>query len=286
MKGTFPPVWCNILGKHTAALSRLIQLTAIIYFAYAFYRLYIYFTDWLEPPEYMIYAIFAAIIVGIGILMFDEVYKPSVDYVRWAFLTGVGLLSLIIGIFFTFFPEFRTDFPLSGIWPRALIFILLGLIVLIESLLVRRDVIPGTTGVNSDTVGPIILKFAAMFGLAWGIYQLAWVVVPVLRGLELISILPLFLSALGFVLTGLSLVIYYEREKRQPHFRGRRFPLLMSLLLTLMILPLLATYLYIYLVLTLPNTLELLVNAIIGLATAVALLGTSFYIIYHPTKAR
>ena len=286
MEGTYPPVWCNILGKHTSSLSRLIQLTAIIYFAYAFYRLYVYFTEWIEPPAYMIYAIFAAIIVGIGILMFDEVYKPANDYVRWAFLTGVGLLSLIIGIYFTFFPEFRTNFPISGIWPRAFVFIILGLFVLIESILVRRDVIPGTTGVNRDTVGPLLLKFAAMFGLAWGTYQMAWVVVPVLRGVVLTSILPLFLSALGFILAGLSLVIYYERQKRQPHFRGRRFPLIMSLLLTLMILPLMATYLYIYLVLALPNTLELLVNAIAGLATAIALLGTSFYIIYHPTKAR
>ncbi|MDO8055235.1 MAG: hypothetical protein Q6361_00095, partial [Candidatus Hermodarchaeota archaeon] len=264
------------MGKHTSSLSRLIQLTAIIYFAYAFYRLYIYFTNWLEPPEYMIYAIFAAIVVGIGILMFDEVYKPSADYVRWAFLTGVGLLSLVLGLFFTFFPEFRTNFPLSGIWPRALIFILLGLIVIIESLLVRRDVIPGTTGVNSDTVGPIILKFVAMFGLAWGIYQMAWVLVPVFRGVVLTSILPLFFSALGFVLSGLSLVIYFENNKRKPQFRARRFPLLMSLILTLMILPLLTTYLYIYLVLALPNALELLVNAIIGLATTVALLISSF----------
>ena len=234
----------------------------------------------------MIYAIFAAIIIGIGILMFDEIYKPANDYVRWAFLTGVGLLSLIIGIFFTFFPEFRTNFPLSGIWPRALIFILLGLIVLIESILVRRDVIPGTTGVNADTVGPLVLKFAAMFGLAWGTYQMAWVVVPVLRGVELISILPLFLSALGFVLSGLTQVSYYESHKRKPHFRARRLPLLMSLLLTLMILPLMTTYLYIYLVLAIPNTLELLVNAIIMIATTVALLASSFYIIYHPTKAR
>jgi len=286
MEGTYPLVWCNILGKHTSSLSRLIQFTAIIYFAYAFYRLYVYFTDWLEPPEYMIYTIFAAIIIGIGILMFDEIYKPATDYVRWAFLTGVGLLSLIIGLFFTFFPWFETGFPLSGIWPRAFIFIILGLIVLIESILVRRDVIPGTTGVNADTVGPLILKFAAMFGLAWGTYQMSWVVVPVLRGVELISIMPLFLSALGFVLSGLSLVIYFENNKRKPQFRARRFPLLMSLILTLMILPLLTTYLYIYLVLALPNALELLVNAIIGLATTVALLISSFYIIYHPTKAR
>jgi hypothetical protein len=234
----------------------------------------------------MIYAIFAAIIIGIGILMFDEIYKPANDYVRWAFLTGVGLFSLIIGIFFTFFPEFRTDFPLSGIWPRALIFILLGLIVLIESILVRRDVIPGTTGVNSDTVGPLLLKLAAMFGLSWGIYQMAWVVVPVLRDVALTSILPLFLSALGYVLSGLSLVIYYESQKRQPHFRARRFPLLMSLLLTLMILPLMTTYLVIYLILAIPNTLELLVNAIIMITTTMVLLGSSFYIIYHPTKAR
>jgi len=53
-----------------------------------------------------------------------------------------------------------------------------------------------------------------------------------------------------------------------------------------MILPLLTTYLYIYLVLPIPSTLELFVNAIVGLATTVAFLSTSFYVIYHPTKAR
>jgi hypothetical protein len=286
MEGTFTPVWCNILGKHTALLSRIIQLTAIIYFAYAFYRLYIYFTDWLPPPEYMIYAIFAAIFVGIGLLMYDEVYKPGHDFVRWAFLTGVGFFSLIIGIYFTLFPDFRTDFHLTGIWPRAFFFIVFGFIIIIESLLVRRDVIPGTTGVNADTVGPILLKIASMFTLAWGTYQMAWVIVPVLRGVALTSILPLFFSALGNVLAGLTLISYVENQKRKPHFRSRRLPLLMSLLLTLMILPLTTTNLYIYLVLAIPNTLELLVNAIIGLGTAILLLVTSFYIIYHPTKAR
>ncbi|MFX0168076.1 MAG: hypothetical protein ACFE89_01860 [Candidatus Hodarchaeota archaeon] len=274
------------MGKRTSLLSRLVQLTAIIYFVYGFYRLYVYFTGWLEPPEYMIYAIFATIIVGIGILVFDSVYKPGNDYVRWAFLAGVGLLSLIIGIFFMFFPEFKLDFQITGIWPRALFFIVMGLIVIIESLLVRRDVISGSTGVNNDTVGPLLLKFAAMFAFAWGIYQMAWVVVPVLRGVLLTSILPLFFSALGFVFAGLTLIVYVESQKRQPHFRARRFPLLMTLLLTLLILPITTTYLYIYLILAITETFTLFINALVGLVTTLALLITSFHIVHHPTKAR
>jgi hypothetical protein len=272
------------LAKNTNLLSRLLQLTAIVFFAFAIYRLYIYFTNWVLPPEYMIYAIFAAIIVGVAILIFDDVFKPGADYVGWAFLFGVGVLALLTGLLFTFFPYYIDTNPITTIWLRAFFFLIMGFIIIIESLLIRREVEPGDNGVNADTAGPLILKFAAIFVVAWGSYQMAWVLVPFFRGVDILSMIPLLLSALGNVLFGFLLIIYVETQRRQPHFRYRRFPLLISFLLLLMILPITSFYLTIYL--TLVPTLEFLFNGINGLAISLTLLFVSFYIVYHPTKAR
>ncbi len=281
-------MWCNALAKHSNLLSRLLQVTALIFFIYAMYRLYRYFTNWLPEPDYMILAVFAAIVISVGILTFDDVFKPGRDFVGWAFLFGVGFLSLLIGIIFVFFPYYPA--PLSAwfgpIWSRALFFMVMGLIIVIESLLVRREVIPGSHGLNSDTIGPIILKFAAVFGIAWGGYQMSWVIVPFLRNVNIFTLLPLLLSAIGFLLMGSLLVIYVETQKRQPHFRMRRFPLLLSFLLVLMILPNTAIYLTIYFNPALPQMTFLLFNAILGLGIGFTLSLTSFYIVYHPTKAR
>ncbi len=85
---------------------------------------------------------------------------------------------------------------------------------------------------------------------------------------------------------GSLLVIYVETQKRQPHFRMRRFPLLLSFLLVLMILPNTAIYLTIYFNPALPQMTFLLFNAILGLGIGFTLSLTSFYIVYHPTKAR
>ncbi|MFW9985711.1 MAG: hypothetical protein ACFFDJ_04010 [Candidatus Odinarchaeota archaeon] len=274
------------MAKHSNLLSRLLQLTALIFFIYALYRLYRYFTNWLLPSEYMIYAIFAAIVMGVGILIFDDVFKPGKDFVGWAFLTGLGFLSLITGILFIFFPYFPapTSLIAGPFWTRAVFFMIMGLIIIIESLLIRREVVPGEHGVTSDTIGPLLLKFTAIFTLAWGSYQMSWVLVPFLRNVPITSMLPLFLSALGNVLVGLILIIYVENQKRQPLFRLRRLPLFLSFLLVLMILPLTAFYISIYFV----NTLlfEILFNAIVGLALGLTFLVISFYIVYHPTKAR
>lgn len=271
------------LGKHSNLLSRLLQLTALIFFIFAIYRLYRYFTNWLTPPEYMIYAIFAAAIVGVSILIFDDVFKPGADFVGWAFLFGVGIFSLLTGLIFTFFPEFTQTNPITGIWLRAFFFLVMGIVLIIESFLVRREVVSVEHGLVADTVGPVILKFAATFGLAWGSYQMAWVLVPYFRGVPLINMMPLFLSALGFIFVSVVLVGYIETQNRQPFFRYRRFPLLMSFLLLLMILPVTTFYIVIFVEFT---NYELLFNAIFGLVVSLSILSTSLYIVYHPTKAR
>jgi hypothetical protein len=234
----------------------------------------------------MLYAIFLAIIIGTGILIFDDVFKPGLDYVGWAFLLGVGTLSLIIGIIFIFIPPY-TGAPsdlFGTIWSRAIFFMLMGVIIIIEALLVRREVVPGDHGLNSDTIGPIFLKFTAIFGLGFGGYQMAWVIAPYLRNVDIFTLLPLLLSALGFVLFCSILIIYVETQKRQPHFRLRRLPLLLSFLLLLMILPVTAIYIQVYFIN--PALIEILFNAIMALTLAITILLTSFYIVYHPTKAR
>ncbi|MFW9934509.1 MAG: hypothetical protein ACFFDU_03130 [Candidatus Thorarchaeota archaeon] len=277
------------MAKHTNLISRLLQLTALILYAFAGYRLYVYFTDWILPPEYMIYAIFAAIIIGTGILIFDSVFKPGKDYVGWAFLFGVGMLSLIFGILFFYFSDFDLGHPLFAVQERVFAFLVLGIIILIESLLVKREVIKGEHGVNSDTMGPLLLKFTGIFGLAFGAYQMSWVLVPFFRSVDIFILLPLLFSALGFVLTSGLLIIYVETQKRRPHFRMRRFPLLMSFILLLLILPNTAIYLQIFF--ANPDfanvvLMNLFLNAITALGLSLALLLTSFYIVYHPTKAR
>lgn len=248
--------------------------------------MYTYFIRWLPPPEFMLYAIFLAIIIGTGILIFDDVFKPGRDYVGWAFLLSVGVLSLIIGIVFYFIPPY-TGSPsdlFGSIWSRAIFFSVMGVIIIIEALLVRREVVPGDHGLTSDTTGPIFLKFSAIFSLAFGGYQMAWVIVPFLRNVDIITLMPLLLSALGFVLVCSILIIYVESQKRQPHFRMRRLPLLLSFLLSLMILPNTAIYIQVYLINS--AMIEILFNAIMALVLAVALLVTSLYLVYHPTKAR
>ncbi|MHA2315822.1 MAG: hypothetical protein ACXACF_11190, partial [Candidatus Hermodarchaeia archaeon] len=79
------------------------------------------------------------------------------------------------------------------------------------------------------------------------------------------------------------LLIYVETQNRQPHFRYRRFPLLMSFLLLLMIFPVTTFYIVVFVEFT---NYELLFNAVFGLAVSLAILSTSLYIVYHPTKAR
>jgi hypothetical protein len=231
----------------------------------------------------MIYAVFAAAIVGVSMLIFDDVFKPGTDFVGWAFLFGVGIFSLLTGIIFTFFPYFEDNNPITMIWLRALFFIVMGIIVIIESFLVRREVVQTDHGLVADTVGPVILKFTATFGLAWGSYQMAWVLVPYLRDVLLINMMPLFISALGFIIVSVLLLIYVETQNRQPHFRYRRFPLLMSFLLLLMLFPVTTFYIVVFVEFT---NYELLFNAIFGLAVSLAILSTSLYIVYHPTKAR
>jgi hypothetical protein len=52
----------------------------------------------------------------------------------------------------------------------------------------------------------------------------------------------------------------------------------------LMILPVTAIYIQVYLIN--PAMMEILFNVIMALALAIPILVTSFYLVYHPTKAR
>lgn len=273
----YSTMWCIILGKHTGLYSRLLQLTAFIIFFYSLYTLWLYHYFPQVPLEWMLYGILTSSTIAVGVLAFDDVFKPQDDFVGWRFLAGFGMLSLLIGVFFIFFPTFD---PLSNaffiIRTRAFAHLIFGVILLIESLLIRGDIGPGDHDVNSDTIGPLLLKFLSIFIIAWGVYHISEYIVPYLDGFPLTTNWQLLLSGLTSVLVGLVLVIYVERQKRQPRFRNRRLPLLMSFLLLLATLPLTTIFL------ALPHTFVLPIS--LGLSVSLVLI--SFYIVYHPTMSR
>lgn len=224
----------------------------------------------------MLYGILVTTMIAVGVLAFDEIFKPRDDYVGWAFLTGVGTLSLLFGIIFIFFPTYDLSHGLYLIRTRAFALILFGIIIIIESLLIRTEVVPSDTGVNSDTVGPILLKFASIFVIAWGVFHLSEYIVFFLGGLPITTNWQLLLSGSICILTGFVIIIYIETQKRQPRFRFRRLPLLMSFIMLLATLPLTTIYL------RLPYTFILP----IGLALSLMMVILSFYIVYHPISAR
>jgi hypothetical protein len=233
----------------------------------------------------MLYSVLMAMVVGTGVLCFDEGFKVKGELVGWAFLFGVGVLSLVTGIVFVFFPVFDLTHPIFRIPTSAFGFLLFGVILVVESLLVRRAVAAGKHGVNADTVGPILLKMTGIFVLLWGIYPLVWVLTAFLYlGVSPSQLWQLTLLGFGSVLVGFVQVAYVESQKRKPQFRRRRLPLLFSFIMLLTALPLAAIFVasleagFLFV----PTTLMLPVSLALGLA----LIFESFYLIYHPVAVR
>jgi hypothetical protein len=265
------------MANQANTLSRVLQITAIIIFIIGFWRLYNYFYDLVEQgSSYILYTVLILTVIGVGVLLFDEVYKPHDTYVGWAFLFGVSILSIILGIVFVFIPTFEI-YPTTFVHLRVLILIILGVVILIESLAARNIASSEDHGVNSDTVAPLLLKTASQFTIAWGIYQLSWVLVANLKfSIDYSLLWQFLLLSISSILSGLILIIYVESEKRQPHFRARRLPLLISFLMLVTALPITGVSLAIPSAYLLP----------ISFALGIALIIISFYFVYHPVKAR
>ncbi len=265
------------MANSANTLSRVLQITAIMIFIIGFWRLYNYFFDLVEQgSSYILYTVLILAVIGVGVLLFDEIFKPHDTYVGWAFLFGISILSIILGIVFVFIPTFEI-YPTTFFHLRVLILIFLGVIILIESMAARRMAVSESHGVNSDTVAPILLKTTSQFTIAWGIYQLSWVLVANLKfSIDFSFLWQFLLLAIGSILSGLFLVIYVESEKRQPHFRFRRLPLLISFIMLVTALPITGLYLAI------PSTYLLPISLTLG----ITLLIISFYFVYHPVKTR
>lgn len=226
-----------------------------------------------------------ATVVGTGVLCFDELFRVKGEFVGWAFLFGVGVLSLVVGILFIFFPVFDMSHPIYRIPTSAFGFIVLGIAVVVESLLVRRVVAAGKHGVNADTVGPILLKMTGIFVVFWGIYPLVWVLTAFLYlGISPWQLWQLALLGFGGFLVGSVQIAYVESQKRKPQFRKRRLPLLFSFTMIVLALPLTSIFLasldagFLFV----PTTLMLPVTLALGFA----LVFESFYLIYHPVGIR
>ena len=277
--------WCYSLAGRSGALSRLVELTALLVYLFGLWRLWRYFTAPLAYPEYMLYSVMIAAVVGTGVVCFDEVFKTKDGFVGWAFLFGVGVLSLVVGILFVFFPVFDMSQPIYRIPTSALGLIVFGIAIVVESLLARRVLAAGKHGVNADTVGPILLKITGIFVLFWGIYPLVWVTSAFLYlGISPSQLWQLALLGIGSILVGGVQVAYVESQKRKPQFRKRRLPLLFSFIMLVLALPLLSIFLaslnagFLFV----PTTLMLPISLILGFA----LVFESFYLIYHPVAVR
>ena len=268
------------MANSSGTSSRVLQITALIIFAFGLWRFWKYYVDpysTLELSQYLLYTAWAAVVIAVGVLFFDEVYKPKDVFVGWAFLLGVGCFSLLTGVFFFFYPHIDISHPIWVFPTRVVAFFGFGVLLIIESLFVRRNTIKGSRGLNSDTVAPILLKFAAIFTIAWGVYQLGWLLFAlIIGGGTLTTMWQTVLLVVGTLLAGIVSIIWVERQKRAPHYRGRRLPLLMSFLMILSALPIIGVYLAI------PYTLILPISLLLGFA----LITISFYIVYRPIKSR
>lgn len=266
-------------------MARFIEFTALVVYAFGLQRLWRYFTNPLAYPEYMLYTMMIAAVVGTGILCYDEVFRVKDEFLGWAFLFGVGVLSLVVGVLFVFLPVFNLTHPLYRIPTNALGCIVLGIVIVLESLLVRRKPAPGKHGINKDNVGPILLKITAVFVLFWGIYPLMWVFTAYLYlAIPISQLWQYALLGIGSILVAIINIAYVESQKRKPLFRKRRLPLLFNFFLIVLALPLTSIFLASLQAgfLWVPTTLMLPVSLALGFA----LISESLYLVYHPVSVR
>lgn len=262
------------MPDNTTTLSYLVKATALLAFTYMLWRLWLYVPN--NAYVYNLYAALISAIVGVGLFMFDFIYRLKDRFVGWSFLLGVGLLSLIIGILFVFFADGTIYNPLT--LPTVAVAQLgFGLIIIVESFLVRRSCVPGSHGINRETVTPILIRTTALFTIMWGLYHLVWVIrIFDFYGVSLDLQWPLLLLGLGCILIGSAHIIYQEHQKHQPHFIMRKIPLLFSFFMFVLSLFIINIYL------VAPDSLIFPIS----LALGIALLVESFCIFQFPTKIR
>jgi len=257
------------MAEQHSVLPRLLQLTALGVFAFGLWELWLYVTS--EPnPIYDLYAMLAAVIIGMGIFCFDEVFKPKDEYVGWSLLLGTGVLALVVGLFFLFVSSFNLDL-------RSITFLVMGIIIVAEGVTVKRRIVtPGEHGVEAKTLAPILLKMTGILVIAWGVYQLAWSIADIYGLISNPFTFWQLILGVGSVIVGGFHVVYVESQKRNPVFHWRRSTLLVSFIL--IVLGFLTTGVY----LEAPTTLILPIT----LAFGAALVAESFYLINYPTKPR
>ena len=263
-----------------STLSRALQITALLAFAFGLWRLWTYFTRPLAHPEYMLYTAIAATVIGVGVLCFDEVAKLGNHFVGWAFLFGVGVMTYHIAILFVIFPAIDLTHPIYLLPTRAAGFCVLSAIIITEAALVKRSVVPSSYRLDSDTIMPIILKMTAVFAIAWGTFLVLWQINNLIAVDPIRAISPLILGATSLVV-GSILVIWVERQKRQPSFRMRKLPLIFGFIL-LLSAPVTGGFYLWAMKMFMMESFILPLQITIGLALIIE----SFYIFYTPMKSR
>ncbi|MFX1474700.1 MAG: hypothetical protein ACFFCO_04375 [Promethearchaeota archaeon] len=267
--------------QSTSTLSRCLQATAILAFAFGLWRLWRYLTFPLADPEYMLFTIIAATVVGVGILCFDEMAKIGGQYVGWAFLFGVGVLAFHLGFLFMIFPEMSLTHPIYLIPTRSFGLFILSAIIIIESILVQRVAVPSSYKLERQTLLPILYKVTAMFVVAWGTFLVIWEVDNLLATVPLRTISPLILGSAALTV-GIFGVLWVEIQKRQASFRRRKLPILFSFIFIVVAPTTMGLYLWAAETLLYPVTFFLPIHVLLG----IALIIQSIFIFYYPSRAR
>jgi len=265
-------------SKLTDTFSRVLQLTAGLVFLFALWRLWLLWLDpeWFLIDTYNLYSFLSAMTIGIGVLVFDEVFKSKDNFIGWVFLFGVGILSLIIGVFFVFFPEFSLDNPLF-LPTHAIILLVFGVIIVFESILIRPSVITLDLDLKKDTIAPILLKMTSIIVVAWGVYNVVWLLRRWVEwNVDPFSQWQTLLLGIGSMMIGFGIITYVELQKRKPFFQSQRVPLVGAFLLLVLSLLVTNVFLEYFSSLILPITLIL----------SASLIAESLYLINSPTRNR
>ncbi len=228
----------------------------------------------------MLYTAIAATAIGVGVLCFDEVAKLGNQYVGWAFLFGVGVMTYHIAILFIIFPTIDLTHPIYLLPTRAAGFCVLASIIIAEAALVKRSFVPSSYQLNSDTIMPIILKMTSILAIAWGTFLVLWEIDNLTAVVPIKAISPLILGMVSLV-AGSILLIWAERQKRQPSFRTRKLPLIFSFTI-LLSAPITGSFYLWAMKMFMVERFILPLQVTIG----IVLIIESLYIFYHPMKTR
>lgn len=262
----------------SGTLSRIIQFTAALVFLFALWRLWLLWLnpEWFFIDEYNFYTLLATLVVGVGLLAFDEVFKPGEQFVGWKFLCSVGVFSLVIGLLLAIFPEFSLNNPVF-LPARAVGLLVFGVLIIVESMLVRAIVVQDKLDIGRGTIAPILIKLTGILVMAWGVYNVVWLLRRwVAWNVHPFSQWQALLLGIGSIFIGLGVVGYIESQKQKAFFQNRRVPLAGAFLLLLLSLLVTNVFLEVFSTLILPITLILSATLIVE----------SLYFINSPTRHR